>query len=403
MIVAIEPTWTGTIHAPGNTTLLDIAKLAFPGETLAIHAEAGHVKEVKSLLKAAASPTVQFHTIELSDAFRHRPHIVSLRRLFREFQTIRKALSDVPPDEDCVLILLSVTSTSMVAANLLARLRPGRTFIQAQLHGNLNELTDWRHGDPVRRALDLKSVLSRRHRRMRYLVLEEFIRTRLAALSPATGDTTDVLPHPLALQGHVEAERPLDQPLRLGLVGLGSEEKGMSVFLRIAQQLKAELGDRIRFHHVGTFVPGTDPALYALLEEPPAEKQLTRQEFLARINRLHYVVFPFKQNYYGLSASGTFMDSVAALKPVIATRIPLTEQFFREFGPIGHLCDGEAEMVSTIRNIALKPDAETYRAQAETMRRGRAARSLEALAPGYRDIIRKALPGFAPAKDNQPL
>ena len=395
MIVAIEPTWTGTIHAPGNSTLLDIAKLAFPTQQMAIHAEAGHIKEVKSLLKASASPTVHFHTIELSSVFRHKPHIVSLRRLFKEWRTIGKALAGVPSGEDCLLILLSATSTSMVAANFLARLRRGRTFIQAQLHGNLNELTDWRHGDPVRRALDLKSVLSRRHRRMRYLVLEEFIRTKLADLSPAAAKSTDVLPHPLALQGHVQPERPLELPLRLGMVGLGSEEKGMGVFLRIAKALKPELGERIRFHHVGTFVAGTDPTLYALLEEPPAEKQLSREEFLSRINRLHYVVFPFRENYYGLSASGTFMDAVAALKPVIATRIPLTEQFFREFGPIGYLCAGEAEMISTIREIALNPDPQTYRTQAETMRKGRAARSLEALAPRYRDMICKVLPGFA--------
>ena len=400
MIVAIEPTWTGTIHAPGNSTLLDIAKLAFPNQQMAIHAEAGHIQEVKTLLKAAGSPTVRFHTIELSSAFRHRPHIVSLRRLFREWKTIGKALADVPTGEDCLLILLSATSTSMVAANVLARLRRGRTFIQAQLHGNLNEVTDWRHGDPVRRALDLKSVLSRRHRHMRYLVLEEFIRSKLADVNPVAAKITDVLPHPLALQGHVLPERPLELPLRLGLVGLGSEEKGMGAFLRIAKHLKPELGERIRFHHVGKFVAGTDPSLYALLEEPPAEKQISREEFLARINRLHYVVFPFRTNYYGLSASGAFMDAVAALKPVIATRIPLTEQFFREFGAIGHLCDDEAGMISTIREIARNPDAAAYRAQAETMRRGRAARSLEALAPRYREMICKALPGFASQDDS---
>ena len=401
MIVAIEPTWTGTIHAPGNSTLLDIAKLAFPDQQMVIHAEAGHIKEVKSLLKASASPSVHFRTIELSKAFRHKPHIVSLRRLFKEWRTIGKALAEVPSGEDCLLILLSATSTSMVAANFLARLRRGRTFIQAQLHGNLNELTDWRHGDPVRRALDLKSVLSRRHRHMRYLVLEEFIRAKLADLSPAAAQITDVLPHPLALQGHVLPERPLELPLRLGLVGLGSEDKGMGVFLKIAKVLKPELGERIRFHHVGKFVAGTDPSLYALLAEPPAEKQLSREEFLARISRLHYVVFPFRENYYGLSASGAFMDAIAALKPVIATRIPLTEQFFREFGAIGHLCAGEAEMISTIGEIARNPDPQAYRVQAETMRKGRAARSLEALAPRYRDMICKALPGFASSRNNQ--
>jgi hypothetical protein len=52
-------------------------------------------------------------------------------------------------------------------------------------------------------------------------------------------------------------------------------------------------------------------------------------------------------------------------------------------------------MISTIRAIAQNPDAGAYRAQAEAMRKGRAARSLEALAPRYRDIVHKGLPGFA--------
>jgi hypothetical protein len=396
MILAIEPTWTGRIHAPGNAVLLDIVKLAFPSQPLHVFAETTHLQELQTILTAKPSPTVQFHAITLSETFRHKPHIVSVRRLLREMQIIRGALAKVPPSEDCLLILLSATSTSMFAANLLSRLRRGRTFIQAQLHGNLNELTAWRHGDPLRRALDLKSVLSRNYGgRMRYLVLEEFIRSKLAVLSPSTADTTDVLPHPLALQGHVLPEQELELPLRVGLVGLGSEAKGMGSFLKIAQQLKQELGDLIRFHHVGTFVPGTDPSLYGLLEEPPAAKQLTRAEFLARINRLHYFIFPLKEEYYGLSASGTFMDAVAALKPVIATRIPLTEQFFREFGPIGYLCGGDSEIASIIRDIARKPDAAAYQAQVEVLRTSRSTRLPQALAPKYRDMIRKSLPSFA--------
>jgi glycosyltransferase involved in cell wall biosynthesis len=395
LILAIEPTWTGTIHAPGNTTLLDIAKLAFPNQPMRIYADAGHVREVQRLLKAAASPDVQFRTVSLSNSFLHKPHIVSPKRMWREIAILRRALAEVPAGEDLLLILLSATSTSVIAADFLSRLRRGRTFLQVQLHGNLNELAAWRHGDPLRRALDLKSVLSRSYGgRLRYLVLEEFIRTRLGSISPVAAPATDVLPHPIALQGHVFPERPLEKPLRVGLVGLGSEEKGMGAFLRIAKQLKQELGDQIRFHHVGTFVKGTDPELYALLEEPPAEKQMSREDFLARINRLHYVVFPYKENYYGLSASGTFLDSVAALKPVIATRLPMTEQFFREFGQIGYLTGNESEMTATIRDIALKPDPTSYQRQVEALKASRSKRLPESLVPLYRDMILQSLPGF---------
>lgn len=394
MILAIEPTWTGAIHVSNNVILLNIAEMAFPGQEMRVFADSQHLKEMQALLRPGAH--VQFKPIELSPTFRHRPHIVSAGRLFTEIQFIRRALAQVPASEDCLLILLSATSTALAAAARLAAMRRGRTFVQAMLHGNLNELTGWRHRDPLRRALDLKSVLGRDYGgRLRYLVLEEFIRTKLAELSPVAARATDVLPHPLALEGHDEAESRLELPLRVGLVGLGSVEKGMGTFLKIAKQLKPELGDKICFHHVGTFAPGTDPSLYGLLEEPPSTGQLPRAEFLARIARLHYFVFPYTRNYYGLSASGAFLDAVAALKPVIATRIPLTEQMFREFGAIGYLCEDENEIVSTLRGIVQNPDATLYQAQVERLKTTRLQRLPDALVPRYREIVTKALPGFA--------
>jgi glycosyltransferase involved in cell wall biosynthesis len=394
MIVAIEPTWTGSIHAPGNAMLMNIARMAFPGQQIRVHAESRHLTEMQIVF--APSPNVRFHTIDIGKTFLHKPHIVSPGRLWREMGIIRKALAEVPASEDCLLILLSATSTAIFAADLLSRLRRGRTFVQAQLHGNLNELTGWRHGDPLRRALDLKSVLSRDYGgRLRYLVLEEFIRSKLATVSPAAAKITDVLPHPIALQGHVLPEKSLESPLHVGLVGLGSEEKGMGALLRIAARLKQELGDRVRFHHVGSAMPGIDLSKYSLLEDPPSTGQLPRSEFVARINRLHYFLFPLKENYYGLSASGALFDSIAALKPMIATRIPMTEQLFREFGNIGYLCDGENDMASIISNIARNPDHALYHAQIEALRQAQAARQPEALVPGYRDTIRNSLPGFA--------
>jgi glycosyltransferase involved in cell wall biosynthesis len=396
MILAIEPTWTGTVHASSNAAALEVVRLAFPQQTVRVFAEITHLQELQASLGDAASSAFQFESVQLSDAFRHKPHIVSLRRLFNEVQIIRRALSSIAPSEDCLLILLSATSTSLFAAELFSRGRSGRTFIQAVLHGNLNELTGWRHRDPIRRRLDLKSVLCRNYNgRMRYLVLEEFVRSRLAVISPATAEATDVLPHPLAMHEEMQSATPLAEPLRIGLVGLGSEEKGMGSFLRIAMQLRNILGDKIRFHHVGSIVPGADASLFGLLEETPSTKHLTRSEFLARINHLHYFVFPFKKNYYGLSASGAFLDAIAALKPVIATRVPLTEQFFREFGTLGHLCEDEAEMVSTITDIALQLDTAAYDAQVNILRTARSMRLPETLALRYRDLVMKNLPGFA--------
>jgi hypothetical protein len=100
MLVAIEPTWTGTIHAPGNSALLDIAILAFPDQRMSIHAEAGHVRGVQSLLKAA-SPDMRFHPIVLSSAFRQKPHIVSLKTI-REGRAARAPEALAPRCRDVI-------------------------------------------------------------------------------------------------------------------------------------------------------------------------------------------------------------------------------------------------------------------------------------------------------------
>ena len=396
MILAIEPTWTGTVHASSNAALLEVVSLAFPRQTIRVFADVTHLNELQSSLGEASSSAFRFKSIQLSEVHRHKPHIVSLRRLHNEIQIVRRALSHVASSEDCLLILLSATSTSLLAADLFSRGRSGRTFIQAVLHGNLNELTGWRHRDPIKRRLDLRSMLCRNYRgRMRFLVLEEFVRSRLAVMRPATAQATDVLPHPLARPENMELSAPLAEPLRIGLVGLGSEEKGMGSFLRIAMQLRNIAGDKIRFHHVGSIVPGADASLFEVLEETPSTKHLTRSEFLLRINRLHYVVFPFRKNYYGLSASGAFLDAIAALKPIIAMRVPLTEQFFREFGTLGYLCENEAEMVSTIADLASRLDSAAYDAQVDILRTARSMRLPETLALRYRDLVMKNLPGFA--------
>ncbi len=398
MILVAETTWTGTVHAPGNSATVQTVAAAFPGRAVRVVAEPSHLAELRRDPALAACANVDFRPIAVSPLFPGKTHVVSTRRFLHELRSLRAVLRDVPPAEPCLLFLISATPTAIAAASLLARVRRGRTGVQVGLHGNLNEIAGWRPRNPLARRFDLAAVLGGRQPGFRrYLVLEPSIRDALAAISPAAARRTDVLPLPVNAAESPDAagEPPPAPPVRIGFVGQGTAAKGFDVFVAIARALKAAHGDRVAFHLVGRTVPGTDSGpLASVLAEPASDAHLPRAEFLRRLARLHYVLLPFRPGYYDLSASGALLDAVTWLKPVIALDVPLVRQFAAAHGEIGFLCkDGDALREAVDAAIAA-PDGARYAAQVAALARARAARQPACLARVYRQVVRDGFPGL---------
>ncbi len=397
MILIFEMTWTGTQHAPGNSATIQTIARAAPEQAIRIHADASHLAELGKDTALTGLPQVSFHPIATSPHFRDKPHIVSLRRGLREFATLWRCLHAVPRDEPCLLMLISATPTAIFAASLLARLSRRRIGVQIGLHGNLNEIHDWRSRNPALRAFDLPSALAARHPpNLRFLVLEEAIRSAMAAVAPSAAAITDVLPLPVnAAEAPAEATVELELPLRIGLVGQATEAKGVTPFLQLANELRARHGDKVSFHVLGRAPPGSDLTRFAVLAEPVTHAYLDRNEFRRRIAGLHFVCLPLQAEYYGLSASGALLDAITWLKPLIATRLPLIRFLADRFGDIGYLCDDAAQMRQAVEKLLANPDPERYRSQVEALRKARQARTPEALARDYQVILRDGFGGLS--------
>ncbi len=394
-------TWTGAIHAPGNSATIQVIARAFPRQEVRVLADASHIAELRRDPALTGLANVHFRPIEVSPLFRGKTHVVSGRRFRRELATLRSALRDVPPDEGCLLMLISATPTAIFAASLLGRLPRRHLGVQIGLHGNLNEITEWRPRNPLTRRFDLASSLSlpvpipRSPARLRFLVLEQPIKDALARIAPAAAARTDVLPLPVNV-----AELPdqnsarMAPPIRIGFVGQATKAKGFDVFLALARDLKARHGERIAFHLIGRPVPGADLGPLAVLADPPTGEHLSRAEFVTRLAAMHYVLLPFREGYYNLSASGALIDAITWLKPVIATGVPLVRHLFDRFGAIGVACDDESGLRDAVEAVLADMDQGRYDAQVAALRRVRDSRQPEILAAAYRALVSSGFAGL---------
>lgn len=396
MILVFEPTWTGTMHAPGNSATIQTISRAFPEQQIRVFADASHLAELRKDPALTERPGITFHSITLEQQFLHRPHIVSMRRFWRELAAMRIALRGAPRDEQCLLMLISATSTAIFAASLLLRTSQRRLAVQVGLHGNLNDLNGWRPRNPLLRTMDTRAVLTARHpSALRFLVLEQAIRDELERREPCLAARTDVLDLPVnASEIAFVPQMELTRPVRIGFVGLASEAKGFPLFLQTAREVKARHGDAVEFHLVGRLMPGADlPQGAGLLDSPVTDKHLPRDVFRQQLGSLHFVFLPYRAGgYYDLSASGALLDAITWLKPVIASSVPLTQALIRRYGDIGYLCNDPAQMAWLIDQVVSELDTDHYKQAISYLKTARDLRQPDRLAGNYRETFEA---GFA--------
>lgn len=396
MILVFEMVWPGTGHSVTNSGVIQTIARSFPEQEVRVFAEATHIRELRSDSALVKLTNVSLKAVRTSSHYMFRPHIVSVRRGLMELWTLLLALRDVPKKEPCLIMLLSATPTAIFAGSLLARLLRRSVAVQVGMHGNLNDAFGWRSRNPFMRAIDMNAALKRQHGgRVRFVVLEDAIHKALAEQIPAAAGITDVLPHPISL---IESEgaRPsaLTTPLRIGLVGQATEAKGVMPFLALAQAFRNRLPRLVNFHLVGHPGVGIDIGAFDVLDDEKPYERLSRPAFIEKLRRLHYVCLPLQQSYYGLSASGALLDAITWLKPIIATRVPITVDLFDRFGDIGILCDDFDAMRLAISSLAQYPDQERYNRQVANLRRIQASRTPAALACDYRATFERYFPGM---------
>jgi len=244
-----------------------------------------------------------------------------------------------------------IRSGDVFHSRLLADIfRDSSVFIV--LHGNVVDAFGRRSPYLCHRLIDYQSGLRvSRHKRVKLIVLEEYIWEAIKEMGAAIADRLLIWPHPISSYEICTVPRGLPEggKIRLAYVGAASRGKGFSAFLELANSWPRF---DYEFSVIGHVYESFTRAELGCVQLP--EKALDRSDYVRRLRDIDYALMPFDRAVYNFTASGSFLDCIAQLKPLITTDAPPISKAVAEFGEIGVICRNIEEIRSTKTNASLR-------------------------------------------------
>lgn len=346
-IVVIEPTWSANIHFPFNAGLLRTVGDAFPGASLTFIGD----KRQSDAMLTVLSPNILSRCRFAN--WKTQPEVVTspIKVMYRTLKLLKIAARDIYSAD--LIIFASAAGTCLTALRFLPRQKSSN--LQIFLHGNLNDLHGWRTKNPINRYSDLYSNLSYAARKKAQLVLlEEHIRMRAIKKHPWMAANAEYFPHPSIPSENISIERQLDYPIKIGMVGISSPAKGFCQFRDMASKLKSLYPGRFEFHTIGKRHPSNRDSDFLELDTQPSDAQIERNEFLNKVDNLHFLFFWPDGEYYENASSGVFYDALNRKIPVITKNTLENLQFVSS--KIGIL----AESMHSVEEALTQLNSEKY-------------------------------------------
>jgi hypothetical protein len=376
-ILIIEPTWGKTVHLPFIQGTLKVVLLAYPDAEINFIGDSEQIDLLKKGIGDGASSRITFIPWQTYRDTDTTPGAVLKRGIRLIKATFRQFLN-----ADSV-VLTSATGPFLSALHIINHF--SRKNLQIFLHGDYNDVHGWRSRNPLRRAGDLHASLKRVvGDGAQILVLEEHIKEKARTDLPWLYNSLEYFPHPRIECEAVSAGKALEFPLRIGLAGISSPDKGFCHFLQLAELVK-ENGQRKRytFHAIGKRHPSNSPADCERLDTPPALQQLSRAEYLTRLDSMHFLFFWPTGDYYTNASSGVFYDAINRKIPLItSTKLKNTHPEISSFALL-------AEKVEEIPELLKNLDETCYQQYQEALSKYAERFSECALAQRYREINNK--------------
>ena len=386
-VILCEPQCCGFEHALPNAALLCTVRRAYQSAEIVFFGEHEHLEHVR---REPALPPHEGDHVSFQPMRVPERAALGWERLPAEFAWCNRILSEASRVRAKMLILCSINETGLLALKTSMHLGRFRLPTLAVVHGCLAGIAGRQSRRPWNWIIGLRRVLALPHPANLHLIaLGDSILHEVSRLQPTRKrqwkslDLAYLWPSNCVTE-HGEPE-PLDRPLRFGYLGVST--KGFDTFCRLADEI-APPPQAARFVMAGFHAgPAHEKPNSRFVPDIP-EHPLTRPEYEARARQLAYAVWTADPSHYHLTASATFLDALAFLKPGIYLRNAYVEHYFEQMGDIGYLCDSYEQMVDTVGGIIQRFPKERYLRQVENIRKGRVVFEPATLAARLREIAR---------------
>jgi hypothetical protein len=380
--VVIEPQCWGFEHAVFNAALLCTVQEAFPGARVHFMGESKHLSAVQEVLERSGGTTslvckpVIIPARSLTRQARLRADLACMHAMLQRIKALRAD----------VLVASSLATTGVLALKMLLPILLPRTPTLAVVHSCLQEvLLKARPRPSWGYLLNLKTILSLpTPRSLRLVALGAGMLEALLAEAPNQRGKWIAIDLPYLWPKEVELRSPLEGgPIRFGHFGRGG--RNFDMFQRLAEEVGAQY-PKAEFWQIGFNSAGV-PASSGQRVLGISKYPLSTGEYSRRAMEATYAVLTRDPEDYRLSASATFHDSLAYLKPIIGLKNPYVEYYARRIGDIGYFCDGYDEIRNAVMSIMHSFPHCRYRRQIENMKAGRRIFDPEIVASNLREAI----------------
>ena len=346
-IILFEPYCWGIEHASFNAAFLRTIELAYPQRRIIFCGEDEQVNSVQSILikEGVSSSAVYFHKMKIYR--RNAPH---WQRWRNEFSLLFSIKSFAANNNGTILILCSVTGFGLFVLNILMKYANFYLPVVAVPHSILADLEKPQSFVPWRISNALKLNYKKG---MKFIALSESIYKNVMRLLPGHESKWAVLDHPYFFNANSERKDIINNKpdkIRFGFFGAANTEKGFDLFCKLAERITQKYPE-CEFNLIGFYFAWNSSMCTCQYVEGISGTPLTPEEFQKRAGNVTYAVWLANPHHYHLTASATFLDSLAYAKPGIYLRNQYIESYFDKMGDIGYLCDSFEEIHNEIEKI----------------------------------------------------
>jgi len=355
----LEPQCYGFEHAPFNAAMLTHL-IARGNAKISFFAEKTHIECVRAELK----PYIDDSAINYCHITIPKRSIHDWNRVRNDFILANRIISSAIRMNIGKILILSSTNTFFIAIKTIMFLNSSAPSTAIIMHSVLSGIEGPQAKNPfkwplgIRRAILFPSPIG-----LTVNVLGASILKNVKKEFPKTCQKWESIDHPYLWDQDVIEKMP-SKPIKFGFIGASS--KGFDQYLKLVERIEPSANQAI-FFFIG-FYSGQYSSLPQSKYIPTIPtKPLNREEMKKQILELDYIVWTSSPSRYKYTASGSFLDAIAFLKPGIYLRNDYIEHYFKNMGDIGYLCDSFEHMYHILTEVIAQFPEERYLNQVQNI------------------------------------